>query len=221
MARQIPAPELFERYEQLYTGIVTDVLDGYGYEDQTLDREVQPLTREMATAGAAFPALGRANRSVDPDEQIRSFLEMLGDVPAHSVLVMDTHDTGSSHMGELTTTALQNADCRGAVVDGGTRDSEFIIEQSFPVFTRFQTPADSVPRWELVDWDTEVVVGGVAVEPGDVVVGDIDGVAVVPRDVATDVLIDAEEMVNTEDEVRAAITEGRSPLDAYEEYGTF
>ncbi|MFB6135586.1 MAG: RraA family protein [Halobacteriaceae archaeon] len=215
------ASDLCDRYEQLYTGVVADVLDEYGYEDQTMDRHIEPLDDQMVAAGVAFPAHGRANRSVDPDTQIRRFLEMLDDAPPESVLALHTRDTTSSHIGELSTLALLQRDCRGVVVHGGVRDTRFILEQEFPVFTRFKLPADSVPRWELIEWGEPTVVGGVAVAPGDVVLADVDGVVVVPEEVAEDVLSDAEEMTRTENEVRAAIRDGVAPPEAYDRYGTF
>jgi 4-hydroxy-4-methyl-2-oxoglutarate aldolase len=221
MFSELSAQELCDRYERLYTGVVTDVLDDYGYKDQTFDRSIKPISREMSTAGIAYPAVGRTNRSVDSDIQIRRFLEMLGDAPEHSILVMNTNDTTSSHIGELTTTALANQGCRGVVVEGGLRDTEFVLEQDYPVFAQYRTPADSVPRWELVDSNTTTVVGNVSVSPGDVVIGDIDGVVVVPQEIAVDVLHNAEAEKETENQVRATIEEGATPLEAFEEHGTF
>lgn len=101
------------------------------------------------------------------------------------------------------------------------RDFDYILENDFPLFTRYRTPADAVPRWELLDWDTDVVVGGVEVSPGDVVVGDVDGVVAVPNEVAADVLREAEELADTENHVREAVREGVDPLEAYDEYGVF
>lgn len=221
MSDQLSKSELCDRYEQLYTGLVTDVMDEMGYRAQTLSTDVMPLDRSMHTAGIAYPATGRVNKDVDPDVQIRRFLEMLGDAPEHSVLALNTNDTDSSHIGELSTIALSNRGCEGVVLDGGVRDTEFILEQEFPVFARFQTPADSVPRWELLEWGEPAIVGGVRVSPGDVVVGDIDGVAVVPEDIAEEVLLAAEEDRDTESDLREALRDGADPLEAYEEYQTF
>lgn len=218
---EIPEDELCRRYEDLYTGLVTDVLDERGYRDQTLDTEIGPVTPDMTAAGVAFPCVGKANRDVDPEEQIRSFLEMLGEAPENGMLVIGANSDDAAQIGELTTIALQNQGCRGAVVDGGTRDTEFIKEQDYPVFTRYLTPSDSITRWELIDFDTTAVVGGVEVSPGDVVVGDIDGVAVVPGEIAGEVLETAEEMRDDESRVREAIRAGETPLEAYEKHGTF
>lgn len=221
MTRSIPLEELCDRYERLYTGLVTDILDTHGYGDQTMDPELTPLDRTQTFAGIAFPAVGRANGSVDHEQQIRRFLEMIGDAPEHSVLALAANDEQSAQIGELTTTALAAQGCHGVVVDGGLRDTEFVLDQGFPVVRRHQTPADSIHRWELLDWNEAAVVGGVEVSPGDVVVGDIDGVVVVPESLAEDVLVDAEEMRETEDNVRNAILNGAAPIDAYDEHGTF
>lgn len=221
MADQLDKSQLCDRYEQLYTGVVADVMDEMGYHSRTLDPDILPLERGMTTAGIAFPAVGVTNDDVDPDVQIRRFLEMLGEAPADSVLAINTNDTSSSHIGELSTIALSNRGCRGVVLEGGVRDTEFILEQEFPVFAQYQTPADSVPRWELIEWGEPTVVGGVHIEPGDVILGDIDGVLVVPQDIAEEVLHAAEADRDTESELRQALRNGADPLVAYEEYETF
>jgi len=87
------------------------------------------------------------------------------------------------------------------VLDGGCRDIAFIRDEGFPVFTRFVAPEDSTWRWELEATQVPVTIGRVQVEPGDWIVGDDDGVVVVPRSIAEDVLAEAE---------RKAVTESRS-----------
>lgn len=221
MTESIPTSELCDRYASLYPGAITDVLDDMDYEDQTLDPGVGPLEDHMATAGIAYPCVGRSNRSVDEEENVRNILQMLGDAPEDAIVMYETNATDSAQIGELSVECLMVNGCRGAVLDGGARDLDFILENDFPLFTRFRTPADAVPRWELLDWDTEAVVGGVEVSPGDVVVGDVDGVVVVPEAVAEEVLLEAEQLAETEDAVRDAVRDGVHPVDAYEEYGVF
>jgi regulator of RNase E activity RraA len=221
MSSTVPPGELCERYEQLYTGLITDVMDDLGHESRTMSSALKPLDRRQTFAGLAFTAVGYENHSVDYDEQIHRFLKMVGDVPEHAVLVLEANATESAQVGELTTTALEEQGCRGVVTDGGLRDSEFVLEQGFPVHCGHRTPADSLYRWELLDWDTTAVVGGVEVSPGDVVIGDIDGVVVVPEEIAEAVLHEAEAMRSDEDAVREGIRDGMTPLEAYEEYGAF
>lgn len=213
--------ELCDRYADLYTGVVTDILDERGYPDRTIRGGIDPLDRSMTMAGVAFPAVGRRNAGVDPEAQIRDHLRMVGQVPSHGILVIEANDSVSAQVGELMTTALQAQNGRGCILDGGVRDTSFILDQGFPVFAAYRTPEDSVPRWELLDWDVDVVVGGVDISPGDIVVGDVDGVVVVPSEIAREVLEAAEEKVGAEDRVRRAIREGATPLEAYEDYGVF
>ncbi|QCC49375.1 RraA family protein [Halobellus limi] len=221
MTSDIETPELCERYERLYTGALTDVLDDHDIVDQTLHPDIAPLTQDMRTAGVAYPVVGRPNRAVDDEENIRNILEMFGDAPEDSVLMYDTNDDRAAHIGELSVTSLKARGCRGAVVDGGARDVAYILERDFPVFARYNTPADAVPRWEILDWGVDAVVGGIEVSPGDVVVGDVDGVVVVPEAVREEILLEAEELVDTENEVREAVRDGTLPINAYDEFGEF
>jgi 4-hydroxy-4-methyl-2-oxoglutarate aldolase len=215
------AAELCDGFADIYTGAITDTLDELGYKNQTLDPEISPLLQSMSVAGVAFPIRGNPNKSVDPEQNIRAILEMLGDTPQKAVLMYDTNDEDSAHIGELTTTALQKRGCRGAVVDGGARDIPFIAEQGFPVFRRYDTPADCVYRWEIIEWDVSTSVGGVKVHPGDIVVGDPDGVVVVPQATASAVYQEARNRMTSEDRVRDAVEDGVAPLKAYDEYGAF
>lgn len=217
----IPTPELCDRYADLYTGAITDVMDDQGLYDQTLDPDITPLEPGMSTAGLAFPVVGRPNRNIDGEKNIRRILQMLGAAPEDGVVIYKSNDDRSAHIGELSVTALKEQGCRGAVLDGGVRDTSYILERDFPVFNRYETPADAVYRWEILDWDVSTVVGGVEVQPGDIVVGDLDGVIVVPRVHAESILVDAEDLRESENHVRDAVRNGMAPLEAYDEYGTF
>lgn len=221
MTAKLSITELCDRFERLYPGAVTDVLDDRGFEDQTLAPAIGPLQPGMKTIGVAFPVVGRPNRSVDSEENLRRIVTMLGDAPEDAVVMYDTNDDVFSHIGELSVVALKQQGCRGAVVEGGARDVSQMLEYDFPVFTTHETPADAVPRWELIEWGTRAVVGGVEVNPGDIVLGDVDGVVVIPSAIAEDVLTEAAEIMETENAVRDAVRAGTSPIDAYEEFGKF
>ncbi len=215
-------PELAGRFSSLYTGALTDVLDRHGYQQQTLPPELLPLRPGMRLAGPAYPILGRPHPGHDYDTSIRKILEMLGSVTAGSVAVYQTNDRISAHLGELSVTSLASRGCAGAVIDGGARDAEYILREGFPVFSRYVTPQDCVPRWELLGHgDVTVVIGGVRIAPGDWIVGDVDGIVVVPGERVEEILRDAEAKVATENEIRDAVRAGTLPLDAYERFGTF
>jgi len=214
--------ELASRFASVYTGALTDVLDRHGFLQQTLPHELAPLRAGTRVAGPVYPVLGRPRPGRDYDESIRVILDMLGSVPPGHVAVYQTNDNVAAHFGELSATSLAARGCAGAVIDGGTRDAEYILREDFPVFARYVTPEDCVPRWELLDHgDVTIVVGGVRVGPGDWIAGDRDGLVVVPGDTVEDILAEAEAKVATENDIRDSVRAGALPLDAYEQYGTF
>jgi regulator of RNase E activity RraA len=214
--------DLARRFSALYTGALTDVLDRHGHLQQTLPAELAPLRPGTRLAGPVYPVLGRARPGHDYDASIRKVLEMLGSVPPGHVSVYETNEDTSAHFGELSATSLASRGCAGAVLDGGVRDAEYILREDFPVFARYVTPQDCVPRWEvLAHGDVTVVIGGVQVAPGDWIVGDRDGLVVVPGGEVEEVLAEAEQKVATESEIRDSVRQGMLPLEAYERYGTF
>jgi 4-hydroxy-4-methyl-2-oxoglutarate aldolase len=219
----VPAiADLARRFSALYTGALTDVLDRHGHLQQTLPPQLAPLQPGQRLAGPAYPVLGRPHPRHDYDTSIRLVLDMLGSVPPGHVAVYETNDRSSAHFGELSATSLAARGCAGAVIDGGTRDAEYILREGFPVFSRYVTPQDCVPRWEVLrHGDVSVVVGGVRVAPGDWVVADRDGVVVIPGGSVEEVLHEAETKVATENEIRDAVRGGTLPLQAYERFGTF
>lgn len=211
------------RFSRVYTAAITDVMDEMGLQRQTLPSAIQPLTPDMRLAGYAFTARGRPHRGTprDRDETLRRFLEMLGAVPADSVLVLAANDTMAAHFGELSAEWFRTRRVRGAVIDGGTRDAAYLSRIRFPTFVRYRTPQDSVPRWRVSDWGQPITVGGVRIALGDVVVADLDGVVIVPRRAAHEVLTRCEKLVGTENAVRKAVKRGMTPLAAYEKFGSF
>jgi regulator of RNase E activity RraA len=213
-----------ERFEAIYTAALADILDARGYHEQTLPPSIRPLERGMRLAGPAYTVQGAPAARADAagyDAALRKVLGMLGDVPEGHVAVYACDQDVSAHLGELSVASLETRGVAGCVLDGGCRDIAFILEEGFPVFCRFVTPEDSSWRWELVATQVPITVGAVRIEPGDWIVGDDDGVVVVPRAIAEDVLAEAERKAATESEIRVAVREGMPPLEAYERYGTF
>jgi regulator of RNase E activity RraA len=211
------------RFARVYTAAITDVMDEMGLQRQTLPAAIQPLTPDMRLAGYAFTARGRAHRGTprERDHTLRRFLAMLGAVPADSVLVLAANDNVAAHFGELSAEWFRARRVRGAVVDGGTRDAAYLARMRFPTFVRYRSPQDSVPRWRVSDWGQTLTIGGVRIALGDVIVADLDGVVVVPRRVAHEVLTRCEKLVGTENSVRKAVKLGMTPLAAYEKFGSF
>jgi 4-hydroxy-4-methyl-2-oxoglutarate aldolase len=210
-----------ERFQAVYTGALTDVLDRRGLLRQTLPAELAPLRPGLRLAGPAFTVEGRPHAGHAYDTSIRKILAMLGEVPGGHVAVYQTNDRESAHFGELSATSLAARGCAGVVLDGGCRDVDYILDSGFPVFCRYTTPQDCVPRWELTATNVAVEIGEVRIEPGDWIVADSDGIVAVPAGSADEVLAEAEAKVSTESEIRVAVRDGVLPLEAYRRYGTF
>ena len=213
-----------ERFSAIYTAALADILDARGCHDQTLPPSIRGLEPGTRLAGRAYTVLGAPARNLDGeayDRAIRKVLAMLGEVPAEHVAVYACAHDVSAHLGELSVTSLKARGVAGCVLDGGCRDVRFILDEGFPVFCRYVTPEDSTWRWELEATQVPVTIGSVRIEPGDWVVGDDDGVVVVPRGIAEDVLTEAEGKAATESEIRLAVRDGMPPLEAYERFGTF
>jgi 4-hydroxy-4-methyl-2-oxoglutarate aldolase len=218
-----PSNNLPRRFARIYTAAITDVMDEMGLRRQTLPSAIQPLAGGMRAAGYAFTARGRPHSGSprERDQTLKRFLAMLGAAPTDSVLVLAAHDNVAAHFGELSAEWFRARKVRGAVIDGATRDTASIVRMGFPTFVRYRTPQDSVPRWRVADWGQPVTIGGVRVSLGDLVVGDLDGVVVIPRRVAHEVLGRCEKLVGTENRVRAAVRRGMTPLAAYQKFGSF
>lgn len=220
MSSGIPMDELCARYRRLYTPAVADALDERGLWHQIIDRRIQPLTLAMKVAGPAFTMLGRPERSTD--RSIRKGVKAVDAVRPHTVVVMDcSGEEITGHWGELLTNGTLVRGGTGAVVDGGVRDTAAILELDFPVFCKFRSPADAKGRWNVVDFDCPVVLGGVPVRPGDFIVGDADGVVVVPSELAVEVLLEAEAVVNEENEVRRRVRNKESVANLYMQFKRF
>jgi len=124
-------------------------------------------------------------------------------------------------MGELSAQTLAARGVLGYVVDGGSRDTDLVLAQGFPVFCAFLTPADIVERWVPDRFGEPVTIGDVTVTSGDYLLGDRDGVVIVPRAAAEEAVTRTEQVMATESDMRAALLGGMDPVAAYERYGKF
>jgi len=216
----IAMTEICERYKNLYTPAVADILDSRGLWHQIMDNDLKGLTLDMVVAGPAFTVLGMAERS--EDKSIRKgvkVVDMLG--PCHVATFETAGDTRTGHWGELLSNAARARGAHGAVIDGGVRDTKYILQMGFPVFCKFRCPGDATGRWNVVDMEVPVTVGGVRVNPGDFIFGDSDGVVVVPKALTVEVLLEAEAVLAVENEIREKVRGGASVQELYMKYERF
>lgn len=212
----VPSEQLIERFERLYTAAIDDVFQARGMHHQWLGPEIKCLTRDMhgdVVAGYAFTVQWIADPR--PDTRERPAAKMVGSYPAGSIIVVDTGaDQHSGFWGELATTSCLEQGVRGAVINGGAKDTGFVKMTGFPIFCRFTSPVDGFYRSRLRDWNVPVWINGICIEPGDFIVGDSDGVLVVPQGIAEEVLEEAERRAESENETRALLKQGVSAEEA-------
>lgn len=212
---------LTERLEKCYTGAVHDVLRMMGHENIVLPPAIKAIAPGTRLAGPAWTVSGHIDRTKTRHETLLGWCTLLAKAPAGHVIVCQPHNHEVALMGELSAQTLQARGVRGYVVDGGSRDTDLVLEQSFPVFCSFLTPSDIVERWIPDRYGEPVTIGSVTITTGDYVLGDRDGVVIIPRALAEDVVARTEEVVATESDMRRALIGGMDPIAAYEQYGKF
>ena len=216
----ISETELCRRYEKLYTGAVNDVLREDGLIMQTLPNGIMPLREEMTVCGIAFTVAGAPSLSIKNEMEERT--RMLSEIGENRVVVWDTAgDTISAQWGEMMTRVSKRQGCRGAVIDGGIRDTKGILAQDFPVFCKYRSSNGMLGRFRITSWQQPIQIGEVRIYPGDIVFGDIDGVLIVPRSLAYDVLLRAEAVCEKETGIAGMIDGGMSAETVVENGGYF
>ena len=216
----ISEKELCDRYEKVTTPMVNDVLREMELLYQTFPNNILPLREEMKVAGIAFTIKGSKNLSLENEMAERA--KMLEAIHENSVVVWDTcEDDESAQWGEIMTMAAKARGCRGAIVDGGVRDTHLVLAQEFPVFCRYRSSNGMLGRFRMIDYQIPVQIGGVMIRPGDVLFGDIDGVLVIPREVAYEVLLRTETIAENEEEIKMNIRLGMSPSEVVRRGGYF
>ena len=215
------ADTLTTRLARCYTGAVHDVLRELGHEHVVLPPAIKALVPQTRLAGPAWTVAGHIDRTRTRHETLLAWCSLLARAPRDHVIVCQPNNHEVALMGELSAQTLQARGVLGFVVDGGSRDTELVIEHGFPVFCTFLTPADIVARWVPDRFGEPVTIGTVTIATGDYVLGDRDGVVVIPSAIVEEVVTRTEEVVATEGEMRIALVGGMDPVEAYNKYGKF
>lgn len=205
----------------LTAALVADALDALGLREQVIASVVRPIQPGVRLVGWARPIQVRATEVI-PDEPYVGEMAALaalepGDVACYHV------DAGveAALFGELFAVAAKARGAVGAVLDGPVRDVRQMRELGFPVFARSVSPYDTKGRAEVVAHDVPVTCGGVLVSPGDLLVGDDDGVIVVPAARVEDVFAAVTEKLVGEHGALADLQGGSSVHEVWERWRVF
>ena len=216
----VPVKELLGRYEQLYTGAISDVLREFCLLDQSLPGYMRPLRDSDVVAGIAFTVKSAPNVKITGEMTFRS--QMLDEMHEDSFVMWDTSDDEKATLwGGVMTATAYGKKVRAACIDGGIRDTKQILEKPFPVYYKYRMPNGSLGRCLITHYQVPIKIGDVVIKPGDVIFADIDGVVCVPRDIAYDVLVRAEEIRANEKKIFGWVAEGQTIHQIAEKGGYF
>jgi 4-hydroxy-4-methyl-2-oxoglutarate aldolase len=210
---------LIERLERLYPAVVADCLDRLGVRMQVLEPHIRPLYADAKVAGYAATVHCIEVEAVPEDraDWYRGEMNAVDALEPGDVMVVST--CRGSYWGELLATASRYRGARGLVADAYTRDTLALMEMRFPTFSAGIHCADSLGRIDVDVVGVPVSCGGVEVGQGDLVLGDNDGVVIIPASLGAEVIGLAEEKASGENLVRTKLAEGMPVAEAFRAYG--
>ncbi len=198
--------DIVNRLSCFSTPIISDVMAKLlpkKLKHQTMDSAIKPIARHFRVCGPAYTVRCYPGATFAMEQAISN-------APVGSVIVCNGQGSDAGvMMGEIMSTVAQKRGIAGAIIDGAIRDVEEIIALGFPVFTRHITPRCGTAD-KLGDVECEIVCGSVIVRQHDFVIGDVNGVVVVPRELIETVLKGAEKLEHWENEIKKLILQGKS-----------
>jgi regulator of RNase E activity RraA len=209
---------LLDGYRHVEVASVSDAMEKLFAQKIYLSHRMRPIFTSKF-AGFALTVKLKKEENHDPDA-LQGMLAAIDSGGPNSVYVMVVEDGADiAGMGGLMGTAMHARDFSGAVIDGGVRDTAYLQKIGFPVFALGTVPSTSVGHYRFAGANIPVVCDGVAVSAGDIVVADSDGVVVVPRAKAAEVLALAQDMDFKEHSMYAYIEKLKSIVEAVKKFG--
>ena len=207
------------------TAVISDVYDNLGQPPRTLDVNLFSVQSPMKPfAGPAYTITGQSHAWSDGSGD-RVKLKAIDEMTPGVVPVWAGQDIrGVCCFGDLLAEAMKARGVAGVVVDGGVRDTAYLREMGLPLMTRYRTPSQSIGRWRVTGVQETVKMRGatqdwVEVSPGDLVVADDDGVALVPKELITEFADKARAWADKDQNARQDIKNGAYLLATLDKYG--
>jgi regulator of RNase E activity RraA len=210
--------EMVDAYRHVEAASVSDAMEQLLHEKRYMSHRMQAIF-PTKFAGTAVTVLLKHEENRDPDA-LTGMLKAIDSGGTGSVYVMTVQDgADTAGMGGLMGTAMAARGYAGAVVDGGVRDVPQLKRVQFPVYALGPVPSTSVGHYRFAGADISIVCDGVKVDPGDIIVADQDGVVVVPKAHAADILIKAQALDNSEHSMYPFIEKYHSIVEAVQKFG--
>jgi len=218
-----PAPSadaaLLDGFRHVEVASVSDALEQITGKKMYMSHHMQPIFTAKFAGFAVTVRLKKDEGNSDPNALDGMLAAIDGGEP-NSVYVMSVEDGADiAGMGGLMGTAMMSRDYAGAVIDGGVRDVAYLRKIGFPVYATGIVPSTSIHHYRFESAGKPIACDGVTVSPGDIVAADSDGVVVVPRDRAAEVLATAQQMDFKEHSMYAYIEKLKSIQQAVKQFG--
>ncbi len=209
---------LIAAYKHVEVASVSDAIEQLMHQKMYLSRKMQALFPSRF-AGYALTVRLKKEENDDP-HALDGMLAAIDQGDKDSVYVMSIEDGADiAGMGGLMGTAMEARDFSGAVIDGSVRDTAYLRKIGFPVYATGITPATAVGHYRFAGSQITVVCDGVTVHSGDIVTADNDGVVVVPREKAVQVLLLAQQLDFKEHSMYPLIEKMKSIEAAVKQFG--
>lgn len=214
------APEILSKAKTVSTATLSSQLQKRGFVHAFM-HDVRPLRPDLSMAGQAFtlryiPMREDLERTGEFDNRTNQQRVAVESVGPGDVLVIDARgDTRAATLGNILATRIMHRGAAGIVTDGAFRDTPAIRALDFPSYARGQSPNVSNLIHHPLESNVPIGCAGVAVLPGDVIVGDGEGVIVIPRAIAEQVIEAAHEQEDREEFIVSRIRAGSSILGVY------
>jgi 4-hydroxy-4-methyl-2-oxoglutarate aldolase len=214
-----PEVSLVEGFRTVEVASVSDAMEQLYGQRAYMSHDMRPLSSSKF-AGPAVTVQLKKEEHKEGSAASQGMLDAIDASPAGSVYVM-VLENGEDYagIGGLMATAMKYRGFAGAVIDASVRDTPQIRKLQFPVFSRGVAPSTTINHYRVTGVNVPVTCAGVRVNPGDIVTADEDGIAVVPRAKAADVLKKSQELDDTEHRMLPFIEKFRSIKEAVKQFG--
>jgi regulator of RNase E activity RraA len=208
---------LIDAYRHVEVASVSDALEQLYDRRSYMAHRIHAISEGKVAGFAVTVQMDKAEGSAP--SAVTPMQAAIDKAPADSVYVMSVSDGDDiAGIGGLMATAMSARGFSGAVIDGGVRDVAYLRKIAFPVYATGIVPSTSVGHYRATQ-GVPVSCGGIRISPGDVIVADADGVVMVPRNIAAEVLVKAQALDQTEHSMYGYIEKLRSLEEAVQRFG--
>ena len=202
---------------ELNTAVIGDILDEMGLRSQFLPPEIRALDPDVTMVGLAMPVIEQD--TAGPEDPFGRMFEALDSLRPGEIYLAAGGSMTYAFWGEMMTTVALRKQAAGAVLHGYIRDTNKVRKLGLPVFCCGSYAQDQRGRGRVTAYRVPIEIGGVRIEPGDILVGDVDGVLAIPAGATIECVRRARQKLLTESEVLKELVGGLDSAKAFDKFG--